>query len=158
MRKLLSGGLAFIAGIVSLPSPGSVRAQQKTPIADYRNDPRFSKLRAFFAKFHCPAGWYTGDFLAAADNNSLDWRLLPSLSYVESSGGKYYKNNNYFGWGSGEIRFSSPAAAIHEIGYRLTHSSLYRSKNIDQLLATYNPSSAYARKVKTVMQQIAPTR
>jgi hypothetical protein len=158
MRKLLSGSLAFLAGMASVAAPGAIQPERKTPAADYRNDPRLSRLRSFFAKFQCPAGWYAGEFLATADSYSLDWRLLPSLSYVESTGGKYARNNNLFGWASGRAQFPSPAAAIREIGYRLTHSTLYRSKNIDQLLAIYNPSAAYARKVKAVMQQIAPSR
>jgi hypothetical protein len=62
-----------------------------------------------------------------------------------------------FGWNSGRTQFSSLSAGIHEVGYRLTHSSLYRDKDLDEVLTTYNPDADYARKVKSVMQQIAPT-
>jgi hypothetical protein len=43
------------------------------------------------------------------------------------------------------------------VGYRLAHSDLYRDKDVDAILATYNPSSEYAAKVKSVMRQIAPS-
>jgi hypothetical protein len=87
----------------------------------------------------------------------LDWRLLPSISYVESTGGKSARNYNFFGWDSGKAQFTSPSEAIHEVGYRLTHSALYRDKDLDEVLTTYNPDASYAEKVKSVMRQIAPT-
>jgi hypothetical protein len=154
MRKLLSSGLAIFAGMVSLPAPGSMHGEQKAPVADRR----LARLQAFFGKADCPAKAYSTDFLAASDRYSLDWRLLPSISYVESTGGKSARNNNIFGWDSGRASFRTARAAIHEVGYRLTHSHLYRSKNLDQLLAIYNPSGQYAQKVKSVMAQIAPAQ
>jgi len=126
------------------------------PVANYRDDPRFEKLRSFFQKADCPAQAYTHVFLEAADSYDLDWRLLPSLSYVESTGGKAARGNNLFGWNSGKAEFSSPSAGIREVGYRLANSLLYRDKDLDGLLNTYNPLPEYAQKVKSVMQRIAP--
>jgi hypothetical protein len=131
-----------------------MHGEQKAPVADRR----LARLQAFFGKADCPAKAYSTDFLAASDRYSLDWRLLPSISYVESTGGKSARNNNIFGWDSGRASFRTARAAIHEVGYRLTHSHLYRSKNLDQLLAIYNPSGQYAQKVKSVMAQIAPAQ
>ena len=154
MRKLLSSGLAVFAGMVSMPAPGSMHSEQKAPVADGR----LARLQAFFGKSDCPAKAYSDDFLSAADRYKLDWRLLPSLSFVESTGGKWARNNNLFGWGSGRATFQTARASIHEVAYRLTHSDLYRSKTLDQLLAIYNPTGEYAQKVKSVMAQIAPAR
>ena len=156
MRKLLSGGFAVFAGMVSLPaeiSTGEARAAYHTP--DYRDDPRLESLEKFFQKGDCPAWQYAGAFLEAADIYELDWRLLPSISFVESTGGKAAANNNLFGWDSGHARFGSAIEGIHTVGYRLTHSELYRGKNLDALLATYNPDRTYPPKVKWVMRQIA---
>jgi hypothetical protein len=125
-------------------------------VPDFRHDPRFSRLRNFFARSECPAANYTRAFLEAADRNALDWRLLPSISYVESTGGKFAVNNNLFGWDSGRAQFRSPAESIQTVGYQLTHSNLYRDKDLDGILATYNPSAEYAAKVKSVMRRIAP--
>jgi hypothetical protein len=150
MIRLVTGGLAVFAGVVSLNAP-------KTPTPDYSSDSRLTALRTFFQKSACPAVQYAHDFLEAADRYALDWRLLPSISYVESTGGKSARNNNLFGWDSGKAQFSSPAAGIHEVGYRLATSSLYRDKDLDGVLTTYNPDASYAEKVKSVMRQIAPT-
>jgi hypothetical protein len=155
MRRLLSGGLAVL-GIVVLPLKISNRQVHPVPVADYRGDPRLESLERFFQKAACPALRYASEFLEAADIYDLDWRLLPSISYVESSGGKAAQNNNWFGWDSGRARFASATDGIHQVGYQLTHSELYRDKDVDAILATYNPSSEYAVKVKSVMRQIAP--
>jgi hypothetical protein len=90
-----------------------------------------------------------------ADEYALDWRLLPSLSFVESTGGKTGLFNNLFGWDSGRAHFDSPRAAIRSVGSHLAQSALYRSKSLDEILATYNPNQDYAQKVKSVMRQIA---
>jgi hypothetical protein len=157
MHKLFTGGLAVVAGMVSLPSAISTRQVHTVPIPDYRNDPRLESLKKFFERAACPAWHYASAFLEAADIYDIDWRLLPSISYVESSGGKAAPNNNLFGWDSGRARFPSVTAAIHAVGYQLTHSQLYRNKDVDAILASYNPNDGYAVKVKWVMRQIAPS-
>jgi hypothetical protein len=112
-------------------------------------------LRQFFDRPDCHAGGYTEAFLEVADQCALDWRLLPSIAYVETKCGKASLHNNLFGWDSGRAHFASPEAAIRSVGSRLAHSSLYRSKSTDGKLAAYNPDKSYARKVKSVMRQIA---
>jgi hypothetical protein len=112
-------------------------------------------LRHFFDRSACPAAEYALAFLEVADEYALDWRLLPSISYVETTGGKASPNNNLFGWDSGRARFANPEEAIRSVGSRLAHSALYRSKSLDEILVTFNPTGDYARKVKSVMQRIA---
>lgn len=153
MRKLFAGGL-FVMGVASVPvaiSPGQTLPH---PVRDYSNDPRLHTLRSFFRRWECPAERYCPTFIEAADAYHLDWRLLPSISFVESTGGKAALNNNLFGWDSGRAQFSSPAEGIHTVGYQLSHSELYRAKNLDGLLATYNPNPDYAQLVKSVMRRI----
>jgi len=157
MRKLLSSSLVLFAGVVS-PIALSPRQVPKTPVPDYRKDPRFHALRTFFEKGDCPAKEYSHVFLEAADIYKLDWRLLPSISFVESTGGKASHYNNIFGWDSGRAHFASPTAGIHAVGYVLSHAIQYRQKSLDQLLATYNPATEYAQKVKSVMRRIAPVQ
>lgn len=150
MRMLLPSGLVLVAGMLAPPSAVAPHAQKRP--TDYR----FHRLKAFFQKGDCPAEQYTQAFLDAADRYDLDWRLLPSLSYIESTGGKAARNNNLFGWDSGRAEFDSPVAAILQVGDRLANSNLYRDKDLDEMLATYNPSEDYGRKVKSVMRRIAP--
>jgi len=155
MLRMMTSGM-FVMGLVAGPVVMSPR-QAPAPAPDYRNDPRLETLRGFFRGAECPAEQYSEAFLESADRNELDWRLLPSLSYVETTGGKAARNNNLFGWDSGRAQFASPEAGIHAVGYRLSHSALYKDKSLDALLTTYNPNIAYGRKVKSVMRRIAPT-
>ena len=160
MRKLLSNGLAVVAGVVSLPVAGTHAESAKPATAAHRNestqDSRLASLRAFFERGNCPAAKLAPIFLEAADMYALDWRLLPSLSYVETSGGKAARNNNIFGWDSGRAAFSSAAAGIRAVASYLAHSALYREKDVDGILKTYNRNAGYARRVKDVMRRIAP--
>jgi hypothetical protein len=151
MRRLLSSGLVVFAGMAVIPA--AVAPPSGTQ-ANYRNDPRFALLRSFFSKANCPARHYAEVFLEAADRYALDWRLLPSLSFIESTGGKSARNNNLFGWGQEE--FSTPTAGIHAVGYRLANSSLYKDKDVEGILRTYNPDPDYPKRVKSVMREIAP--
>lgn len=154
MLKLFTSSM-FVVGMATVPVALSPH-QSPAPAPDYRNDPRLESLRTFFRNAACPAEHYATAFLQAADHNELDWRLLPSLSFVESTGGKSARHNNLFGWDSGRAHFPSPIAAIHAVGYRLSHSELYKDKALDSLLATYNPNEEYVKKVKSVMRRISP--
>jgi len=156
MKKIFSSGLVMFAGMVSVPTPVAKLAHTN-PAPDYRQDPRLASLHHFFKQSDCPAWKYSAVFLEAADAYDLDWRLLPSISYVESTGGKAAPHNNLFGWDSGRAQFSSPSASIHKVGYHLSHSDLYRDKNLDQVLATYNSNEEYGALVKSVMRRISPS-
>jgi hypothetical protein len=142
-------------GVVSAPMTVSPRMMPEPPKHEYRSDPRLAPLRQFFSRAECPAAEYAADFLAVADEFALDWRLLPSLSFLESTGGKASHYNNLFGWDSGRAHFATPSAAIRSVGSQLAQSALYRSKTLDEILATYNPNRNYAQRVKSVMRQIA---
>jgi hypothetical protein len=156
MRKLLSGGIFFL-GALTLPVAMSPFQSKASPAPDYRHDPRLETLRKFFHLRNCPAEKLAAVFLEAADRYKLDWRLLPSLSFVETTGGKAAHNNNMFGWDSGRAKFRSASAGIHAVGYNLAKSVPYRGKRLDSVLAIYNPDPEYGRAVKSVMRTIAPT-
>ena len=157
MKKLWSSGLIMVAGMAAQPASVLPKQAPTTASPNYRRDSRLETLRRFFRKYACPVEMYSHVFLEAADNYALDWRLLPSISYVESTGGKAARNNNFFGWDSGRAHFPSPTAAIRAVAYRLTHSVLYKNKNLDGVLATYNPNAEYGQRVKSIMRQIAPS-
>jgi hypothetical protein len=154
MRKLLSGGLVVI-GVASIPVPMSPHTVPTSLKQEYRSDRRLIPLQHFFVQAECPAAEYAVEFLMVADQYALDWRLLPSLSFIESTGGKASPYNNLFGWDSGRAHFASPSAAIRTVGSFLANSTLYRSKSLDEILATYNPDRDYPQKVKSVMRRIA---
>jgi hypothetical protein len=150
-EKNVSKKLVVFAGL--LASPVATQVHQLAP-AKSQADPRLVLLHEFFRANKCPVNQFTADFIRAADTYSLDWRLLPSISFVESGGGKDYRNNNVFGWDSCRERFPSVRAGIHFVASRLASSRLYKDKDLDQILKTYNPSEAYSLRVKSVMNSI----
>lgn len=119
-------------------------------------DPRLMRLRQFFLEHKCPLRELAEDFIQAADNNELDWRLLPSLALVESGGGKAYHNNNIFGWSNCKVRFASVRHGIHYVAHSLANSVLYRHKDTSGILMTYNPRPLYRKQVEQVMASLGP--
>ena len=145
----------LVAGLLIAPCGISLRQYQPNPTVDAK-DPRLSRLIRFFGDRGCPLRAAALDFLIAADQNHLDWRLLPSISMIESSGGKDFKNNNVFGWGSSREGFPSVRAGIHFVASKLAKSKLYRGKNLESKLQTYNPLPDYVGRVKAVMRSLGP--
>lgn len=153
MRQILSSGLV-LAGMLSIPVTVA-NAELPDPSSEYRNDPRLESLNKFFQAGDCPAQDFSEEFLRAADQHNLDWRLLPSISVVESGGGRNAKNNNLFGWDCGKAIFSSVRACIHDVARSLATSKLYRNKGVDEILRMYNPNASYPEAVKSVMRRIS---
>src|SRR5690242_17391901 len=147
---------AFLAvGLLATPICFSIQ-QPSIAIRAQSDDPRLRLIWQYFADRDCPLRDSAADFLVAADQNELDWRLLPSISMIESSGGKDYRNNNVFGWDSCRESFSSVQAGIHYVASKLAKSKLYRNKSVDEKLLTYNPQPDYAHRVKAVMRALGP--
>jgi hypothetical protein len=153
MKRMLKG--VFLAGAAFLPA-AIAPCLSVTAAAERRHDPRLERLRRFFGDVGCPAVAYAETFLEAADRNLLDWRLLPSISFIESTGGKMARHNNMFGWDPGRGKYANPVDGIHTVAFNLAHGARYRHKSLDQKLAVYNPNTGYARKIKAVMVRISP--
>jgi hypothetical protein len=152
----------FADGVAILPQQPQLNLPTVTPSGgpDPRADgadPRVVRLQKFFTKLHCPVKEFAGDFVKAADENNLDWRLLPSISVVESGGGKACRNNNIFGWNQGTHAFSSIRSCIQEVADKLGNSPLYR-RHVDAVskLRIYNRKDGYAASVVALMERISP--
>lgn len=143
----------LFAGLLAAPVTASLQQYRTSPEVK-QNDPRLGRLEKFFADRDCPLRTAAKDFLIAADQNHLDWRLLPSISFIESSGGKDYRNNNVFGWDSCKEKFPSVRAGIHYVAAQLGKSKRYKGKDLDSKLQTYNPVPEYCQRVKAVMRTI----
>jgi len=147
--------MVLVAGLMTVPAAVSQQSQGTEP--QKQTDPRLARLERFFAERECPLREVAADFLAAADRNALDWRLLPSISIIESSGGKDYRNNNVLGWDYPLQSFNSIREGIHYVAGQLAMSDLYKNKSLDGKLRTYNPNPEYAGKVKAVMHALGPS-
>lgn len=146
--------VGIMAGPFVVTSPTTTVGAQ----AAEKQDPRLVRLERFFEEKQCPVRPLAKDFVAAADRHNLDWRLLPSIAFIESSGGKAYHNNNIFGWSNGDHRFVSIKESIHTIAERLANSHYYRNKPLDKILTTYNPVPGYRKRVRDVMDDLGPAR
>jgi hypothetical protein len=141
------------AGVFALQT--CVSTGQQFVLRSQGADPRLSRLKRFFSELESPAYFLAEEFLAAADRHGLDWRLLPSISIVESGGGREFKNNNIMGWDSCQEAFPSPQAGVEIVASRLADSKFYKTKDLDHKLATYNPVPGYARRVKALMNRLS---
>ena len=154
MTRLISRGLVLVAGLAAVSVSADPDSLTVKPAVS--TDPRLIRIRQYFLERDCPAHQYAEDFIRAADRHELDWRLLPSISMIESTGGKEARNNNMFGWDNGNVRFRTNRDGIHRVASRLAESRYYKGKTLDQTLRTYNPVGEYGKKVKLVMAQLGP--
>ena len=157
MKRILPSGLMIFAGVLGIAAAATSGDQDVTKMRK-KFDLREAILRKFFNEKHCPAEPYAGVFVSEADAYDLDWRLLPSLSFVESGGGKHAPGNNLFGWANGKMAFVSIGEAIHQVATTLSLGKAYRGKDLEGKLLTYNPRSDYKAIVTEVMRQISATR
>jgi hypothetical protein len=158
MKPFLPSGFMFLAGVLGIAAVAANADQDVTKIRK-KFDLREVVLRKFFKEKHCPVGRYADVFVKEADAHGLDWRLLPSLSFVESTGGKHApNNNNVFGWANGTVGFNSISDAIHQVATALSLGKPYRGKDLDGKLMAYNPRTEYKTRVRDVMRQISATR
>ena len=155
MKRFLPPGLMIFAGILGLAPHASLADQNVTKVPK-KADLRHAILRKFLKANHSPDQEYTELLIAEADTYGLDWRLLPSLSLVETGGGRTAKGNNLFGWANGKMSFNTIGEAIHTVAQALSGGKAYRGKNIDSLLLTYNQSPDYRVMVLDIMRQISP--
>lgn len=154
MSRLISKGLVLVAGLVAVSGQADLNPLPAKPAVS--TDPRLIRIRQYFLERDCPAHRYAEDFILAADRHQLDWRLLPSLSMVESTGGKEARNNNMFGWDNCDVGFETDRHGIYHVAARLSESKFYKGKTLDQKLRTYNPKREYGKRVKFVMAQLGP--
>jgi hypothetical protein len=132
--------------------PAALSASDRLPVNT--PDIRAVRLEAFFVTHNCPAPYHVHDYLRAADQNGIDYRILPALSVRESTCGRYARLNNRWGWDSARTGFESVAHGIHYIAHELAFARAYRGKTIDQKLRAYNPNPSYVQQVKRLMNEI----
>ena len=152
MIHLRRGLLWSMAVGALLLMPANIMPDGHIPHSKYEVDPRLVALTQFLDARESPIAHLAEDFLIAADQHGLDWRLLPSIAFIESSAGKAYRNNNIFGWNNATTEFPNIRAGIYYVGSRLGESAIYRGKTFEEKLSLYNPYDHYAPAVIRVAQ------
>ena len=91
--------IPFLTTTMPIISQGSpVLAQEE--IESRAADKRALVLQAYLAKHNSPMQYQAQNFVDAADQYNLDWKLVPAIAGVESTFGKFIPGGyNAWGWG-----------------------------------------------------------
>lgn len=126
-------------------------------------DQRVEKIEAYYNTHNLPLAAYAQEFVDAADTYGIDWRLLPAIGFIESTGGKYAcQTASYspFGWGSCKINFNSYEHAIDVTamnlgGHNPRTAYFYKDKTLKEKLYAYNSViPTYRQKILREMERI----
>lgn len=123
---------------------------------------RTANLRAFFKSYNSSLEPYSEHFVLTADKYGLDYRLLPAISCVESTCGKFYipSSNNPFGWGiygNTVTSFESIEAGIDTVGAGLAKNYVNKGYDtVEEIAPIYNPNTPlqWGGKINFFFKQI----
>lgn len=114
---------------------------------------KIRRIREFYARWNAPMADNAEFIVDTAEKYGIDWRLIPAISIVESTGGIYcFRSYNAFGWG--KMSFSSLEEAIDTVARGLAEG--YGTSNPYAIAPHYNPvtPNEWANKVSGLMSQI----
>lgn len=90
--------LAFSSSTV-VGSPSNPSNPSNPSVETKALDKRAQVLSEYFQKYNSPFEYHAQDFVDAADEYGVDWKLVPAISGVESTFGKHSYGYNAWGWG-----------------------------------------------------------
>jgi len=163
MKKIFYRLLVIISFLLTVAKPvKAFVAENSAEIKNELNETKDSRqltLTLFLQKKNSPLEDEAEKIIAEADENNLDWRLLPAIAGVESSFGKRIPPNSYnaYGWANGQYRFKSWGNSIETVSQALkTNYADKGAKSINKIAGVYNPPSSFswAGKVKYFINQI----
>lgn len=122
-------------------------------------DQKAEILSAYLAKHNSPLQYHAQDFIDAANEFGLDWRLVASIAGVESTFGKFIPGG-YNGWGWGvygknAIYFKSWKDGIFTVSRGLKEN--YIDKGLTEpyeMNRVYAASPVWGRKVSFFMTDL----
>jgi len=165
VRQKLRSALAVVAPVAGIllfsssvaDATVDTRPALAAAIKRSRMDPRAVRLSKFFKMYNCPTPTYISEYLRIADQNDLDYRLLPAISIRETQCGLHDKGNNWLGFHPDwSLQFRTPLEGIELVGKRLGQHPFYKGKSLEKKLFTYNPYPKYPGEVMWIMSQIEP--
>ncbi|MDD5147309.1 MAG: hypothetical protein PHV63_02010 [Candidatus Daviesbacteria bacterium] len=156
----------FLLTLLFLFPNMQVRAEKKMEITDQvtqvqsrKLDSKAEILAAYLKKFDSPLQYHAQDFIDAANEYNLDWKLLPSIAGVESTFGKAIPGGfNGWGWGvygTQAIYFSSWREAIFTVAKGLRENYLNKGlTNPYSINRVYAASPYWGGKVSYFMNDL----
>jgi len=97
----LFASLSLLPGPVFAVDEAGAAAELNHPIKAVLPDERVTRLRAFLQSHDSPLADQASTFVAEADRNNLDWKLVAAIAGVESTFGREIPPGSYNGWGWG---------------------------------------------------------
>jgi hypothetical protein len=107
-------------------------------------DYRAENLKKFLTKYNSPLVEYAEEFVAYADENNIDYRLVPAITGVESTFGKHIPIDSYnaYGWANGAYEFESWEDSIAHVSKTLKNKYIDKGVvSINQIARVYAPPS-----------------
>ncbi len=124
---------------------------------DYTLDTRAKAVQNVFKKYNSPLSDQVHFYVKYADEFGLDWRLLPAISGLESTFGKFLMPGSYnaYGWGGGHIYFESWEDGIKVINKALRENYIDRgATDVWSIGPIYAQSPTWSIRVNAFMQEI----
>lgn len=152
MKNLFPHILIITAILILLSNAVVCRAENisgesasiKISVDNSEYDYRVQNLKNYLLKHDSPLSSYAADFVAYADTNGLDYRLVPAITGVESTFGKHIPSNSYnaYGWANGEYSFTSWEDSIAHVSQTLKTSYIDKgAPTISKIAKRYAPPS-----------------
>lgn len=120
-------------------------------------DMRSKALENVFKRHNSPLVGEAATYVRLADKYNVDWKLLPSISGLESSFGLHLMPNSYnaYGWGGGYIYFNSWEDGIDKILSSLKKNYYDKGANtVYSIAPIYAESPTWAPRVTRFMNEI----
>lgn len=115
-------------------------------------------IKRVLDKWDSPLIGSLDSFMNTCIKYNFDCYLLPAISGVESSFGKFtYRNsNNPFGWGRGLISFTDWSDSIDTVGKGIRENYINKgADNIDKIGRIYCEGDTWSDKVKFFINQFS---
>lgn len=166
MLKIIVASAIFLMATVQLSgrtwaytstsaSSATLSAQNNNP---EKSDERAGKLRRFLASHDSPLEPFATDFVKIADKYGVDWKLVPAITGVESTFGKFIPSGSFnaYGWANGNFYFQSWPESIEIVAKTLKERYIDRGADTVWKIAPIYapPSKTWAFKVDYFMEKI----
>lgn len=150
------------SGVDSFASENIARSSARLSVQNKSQigalDARVQALKKIFQKYNSPLVDKAESFVKYADEYGVDWKLLPSISGLESSFGVYLMPGSYnaYGWGGGHIYFESWDDGIKTINRTLRENYMdkWGAEDVWSIGPIYAESKTWSVRVNSFMQEI----
>lgn len=166
MKKLIFT-LILLAAAILLPKVANAAeishpsAQLSSGVVckiDNTRDRRVAALKNVLERRGSPLAEYASMYVKYADQNGVDWKLLPAISGLESSFGLRLMPGSYnaYGWGGGYIYFESWEDGINTINkaLRTNYMDKWGATDVWSIGPIYAESPTWAVRVNGFMEDI----